>query len=166
MDHKSHLPSTADFARIEGQLFDRIAVRYRRQVLRHRLVAVAAVLVVAGAGVAAGTIANPTQQSNFAYCYDGANTGANVADLGLPTNEKFTTGHSKTATAAQVATALALCKSVWRDGGFIRSSAAGPYPVPNLQVCLRDDLIISVFRKTDTGESADAFCSNLGLSAP
>jgi hypothetical protein len=165
VDHKSDLPDAADFAAIETRLFARIDTRYRRQVMRHRLIAVAAVLVVAGAGVAAGTIANPQQQGTFAYCYHGANASSRVADLSVPSNEKFHSKAGTTATAAQVENALALCRSVWQDGGFNKSAAGGPYPVPNLQVCLRDDLIISVFRKSNS-ESADAFCNNLGLSAP
>ena len=162
MDQKSSVPTPADFARIEGELFERITVRHRRRVLRHRLVAVATVLVLAGAGVAAGTIANPTQQSKFAYCYDGATMTARVAQVVIPTDP-----HSGTVDpTAQVANALLVCKSIWRGGVFSKGNGTGPFPVPKLQVCLRDDLIVSIFRKPTAGQSAEAFCNNLGLSAP
>jgi hypothetical protein len=166
VDQESGLPNSADFARLEGELFDRVTRRHRRQVRRHRLVAIAAVLVVAGAGVAAGTIASPTQQSKFAYCYNGDTTGARLAQLTLPNNKNFDSKPGTTATAAQVANAAALCKSAWRNGAFSTSSGSGPFPVPRLQVCLRDDLIVSVFRKANAAESAETFCNNLGLSAP
>ena len=162
MEQKSQLPSGDDFVRLEGALFDRITVRHRRQILRHRLVAVAAILVVAGAGVAAGTIANPTQQSKFAYCYDGTTMTARVAQVVIPTNP-----HSeKVNPATQVANALLVCKSIWSGGVFNKSNGTGPFPVPKLQVCLRDDLIVSIFRKPTASMSAEAFCNNLGLSAP
>jgi hypothetical protein len=166
VDQESGLPSAADFARLEGELFDRVTVRHRRQVLRHRLVAIAAVLVVAGAGVAAGTIASPTQQSKFAYCYSGSDTGSAVAQVGLPNNKNFDSKPGTTATTAQVANAVLLCKGLWRSGVFNTSSQSGPVAVPKLQVCLRDDLIVSVFRKPKNSESAEAFCNNLGLGAP
>ncbi len=166
MTEQSNLRRPDDFVRLERQLFERITVRHRRQVLRHRLVAAAAVLVVAGAGVAAGTIASPTQQSKFAYCYSGDTTGSRLAQLTLPNNKDFDSKPGTTATAAQVANAAALCTSAWRDGVFNSTSSSGPLPVPKLQVCLRDDLIVSTFRKTKAKESAESFCNGLGLSAP
>jgi hypothetical protein len=166
MTTQSGLPGPDDFARLEGQLFERLTVRHRRQVLRHRLVATAAVLVVAGAGVAAGTIASPTQQSKFAYCYSGDTTNSRLAQLTLPNNKDFDSKPGTTATSAQVANAAALCKSAWRDGVFNTTSSPGPFRVPKLQVCLRDDLIVSIFRKTKAAEASETFCNNLGLSAP
>ena len=152
---RSDLPDSDDFARLEGDLFERIAVRHRRQVLRHRLVAVAAVLVVAGAGVAAGTIANPTEQSKSAYCYSGSDTGSAVTQVVLPSNAHFDSKPGATATAAQVANAVLLCKGLWRSGVFSTGSRSGA--VPELQACLRDDLIVSVFRKTKATTSAESF---------
>ena len=166
MTAKSNLPSTEDFAILEGALFDRITVRYRRQVRRHRLVAAAAVLIIAGASVAAGTVANPQQQSNLAYCYQGATTNSRVAELLLPNQFHPGSHPSVAATNARVTTALLICESAWSGGAFNSSTGAQHEPVPKLQVCLRDDLIVSVFRKTNTGESAAAFCENLGQSAP
>ena len=166
MEQKSEVPSVDDFVRLERALFDRITLRHHRQILRHRLVAAAAILVLAGAGVAAGTIANPTQQSKFAYCYSGDTANSRLAQLILPNNKDFDSKPGTTATAAQVANASALCKGLWRSGVFGTSSQSGPFAVPKLQVCLRDDLIVSVFRKPTASQSADAFCSKLGLSAP
>jgi hypothetical protein len=163
---QSELPSADDFERLEGELFDRIAVRHRRQVLRHRLVAAAAILVVAGAGVAAGTIANSTQQSKFANCYEGSSTNSREAQVAFPTNRGYATKPATTASPQQISNALFLCQGLWRIGAFSTSSGAGTFPVPKLQVCLRDDLIVSVFRKTNANESADEFCNRLGLSAP
>ena len=160
------LPSESDLARLEDTLFERISARYRRQVLRHRLVTVAAVLVVAGAGVAAGTIANPTQQSDLAYCYGGPSTSSQVAQGLLPTNGIFGSKPGHRPSAALISRALSLCEGSWKSGFFDKTGGVGPFPVPTLQVCLRDDLIVSVFRKPKAAESADAFCSNLGLSAP
>jgi len=164
MDHNSDLPSSADFARIESQLFDGIDVRYRRQVLRHRLVATAAILVLAGAGVAAGTVANTHEQTNVAYCYGGTSTSAQQSQLELPTNKDFSTKAGTKTTTAQVSNAVALCASLWRQGVF-STSPGGSSAVPALQACLRDDLVVSIFRKVRS-ENADTFCNNLGLSAP
>jgi hypothetical protein len=166
MDSGPELPSAKDFARIETDLFARINVRYRRQVVRHRLVAVAAVLVLAGAGVAAGTAVNTTKQSQFAYCFDGSTTGARVAQLALPTNSTPALDTSAGATKARADRALFICKAAWSGGVFSSSSSSGPFPVPRLQVCIRDDLSVAVFRKPDSNVSADTFCDNLGLTAP
>jgi hypothetical protein len=166
MTVKSGTPNADDFARIEAQLFERIAARHRRQVLRHRLVAVAAVLVVAGAGVAAGSIASPNQQSNLAYCYGGSSTSSQVAQALLPSNGAFRLVAGSKPSAARIARALQLCEGSWQSGLFSKSSASGPFRVPRLQVCLRDDLIVSVFPKKNATESAKTFCESLGQSAP
>jgi hypothetical protein len=166
VDSRSELPSAAEFAHIESQLFDRIANLHRRQVVRHRLVAAAAVLVVAGAGIAAGTVANPTQQSKFANCYEGDNTNSQLAQVAFPTNRGYVSKHETRPSAAQISNALFLCKSVWSGGGFSSGSDSGRFAVPALQVCLQDNLVVSIFRKTETGEGADAFCGRLGMSAP
>ena len=162
----SGLPGDADFTRLEGELFDRISVRHRRAVFRHRLVAAVAVLVVAGAGVAAGTIANPSQQSNLAYCYGGASTTSQAVQGLLPNNGAFRLKPGSKPSGARIARALSLCEGSWRDGIFSTSSGPGPFAVPPLQVCLRTDLIVSVFPKKNAGESARAFCDSLGQSAP
>jgi hypothetical protein len=166
MMEESGLPGPDDFVRLESELFARVTTRHRRQVLRHRLVAAAAVLVVAGAGVAAGTIANPTQQSDLAYCYGGPSTSSQVAQALLPTNGIFQSKPGHRPSAALISRALSLCEGSWKSGFFDKTGGVGPFPVPTLQVCLRDDLIVSVFRKPNAKESADAFCNNLGLSAP
>ena len=166
MTAKSDLPDSDDFARLEDDLFERIAVRYRHQVLRHRLVAVAAVLVVAGAGAAAGTIASPNRQSNLAYCYGGPSASSQVAQALLPSNGAFRLVAGSKPSAARIARALQLCEGSWQSGLFSKSSVSGPFRVPRLQVCLRDDLIVSVFPKKDATESAKTFCERLGQSAP
>ena len=166
MDHQSDLPSSTDFDRIEHQLFTRIGASYRRQVVRHRLVAVAAVVVLAGAGVAAGTISSAPQQSRFANCYEGSTTQSRLAQVAL--NDQSDKGSNPTAgvTKAREASVLLICRGAWRSGVFNTTSSNGPFAVPRLQPCVRDDLAISVFRRGSSTLSAAAFCDSLGLSAP
>jgi hypothetical protein len=166
MAQRSNLPSSAEFERLEGELFARIGLSHRRQVLRHRLVAAAIVLTFAGAGVAAGTIANPSQQANLAYCYGGTTPGSPVTQGVLPSNGVFQPRSGSKTSPARVARALALCEGSWKSGIFSKGNGNPPFPVPRLQVCLRDDLIVSVFPKKNAQQSANAFCNNLGLSAP
>ena len=159
----SHLPTPAEFERLEGELFKRINVHHRRQVLRHRLVAAAAIVVLAGAGVAAGTVANPSQQRNLAYCYSGDSLSSQSAQNVLSNNFDPKSKPNARPSAAKVARAVALCDTVWEAGVF----GSPATKAPKLQACLRDNLIVSVFpkKKNDSG-SADDFCGNLGLSAP
>jgi hypothetical protein len=157
------LPSDSDFARLEGELFARIDRRHRRQVLRHRLAAVAIVAVLAGAGIAAGTVANPSQESWAAYCYGSANTSSQVVSTVL-SNRPKTDGANESARppATKVARAVGQCGVLWRSGVFGPASSAAP----KLQACLRDDLVIAVFPRKSTTGSIQNFCQNLGLSAP
>lgn len=166
MDHKSDLPSSTDFDRIEDQLFTRIGRSYRRQVVRHRLIAVAAVVVLAGAGVAAGTISSASQQSRFAYCYGGSTTHSRLAPVALTDQSDKGSDAKAGVTEARVASVLLICQGAWRSGVFNTTSSGGPFIVPTLQPCARDDLAISVFRRGGSTLSAAAFCDNLGLSAP
>jgi hypothetical protein len=166
VDHKSDLPSSTDFDRIENQLFTRIGLSYRSQVVRHRLVAVAAVLVLAGAGVAAGTTATATQQGRFAYCYGGSTTHSQVAQLILNDQSDKGSNPSAGSTKAREAEVLVICQGAWRNGVFNKTSASGPFAVPKLQACVRDDLAVSVFRRGNSTLGSAAFCANLGLSAP
>jgi hypothetical protein len=166
MDHKSDLPNSADFARIEDQLFARIGVAYRRQVVRHRLIAVAAVVILAGAGVAAGTTATATQQGRFAYCYEGSTTASKVAPLILDDQSNKGSNPAAGSTKAREANVLLICQGAWRNGVFNTTSASPPFAVPKLQACVRDDLAVSVFRRGSSTLSAAAFCDRLGLSAP
>jgi hypothetical protein len=166
VDQNSDLPGPTDFARIENQLFTRIGANHRRQVVRHRLIAAAVVIALAGAGVAAGTTATGTQQGRFAYCYGGPTTHSQLAQLIL--NDQSDKGSNPAAgsTRAREANVLAICAGAWRNGVFNKASASGPFAVPRLQACVRDDLAVSVFRRGDSTRSAAAFCENLGLSAP
>jgi hypothetical protein len=163
MAASSHLPSSVDFDRMETELFQRIGVRHRRQVLRHRLVAAAAIVLLAGAGVAAGTVANPSQQRNLAYCYSGDSLSSRSAQNVLSNNFDPKSKPNARPSAAKVARAVALCDTVWQAGVF------GPAvtKAPKLQPCIQDNLIVSVFpKKKNDSENADDFCGNLGLSAP
>lgn len=162
MDNRNSLPSDAEFSRIENELFERITVRHRRQVVRHRLVAAAAIVVLAGAGVAAGTIANPSQQRNLAVCYSADSISSQSAQSMLPNNLDLKSKSGTRPSAAKIARAVVLCVSVWQDGVF-GSPTTSP---PKLQACLQDNLQIAVFPRKNRSESANEFCSSLGLSAP
>jgi hypothetical protein len=166
MASESQLPSIADFERLEGELFDRITVRHRRRVVRHRLVVAAAVVAIAGAGIAAGTVASPQQQGTAAYCYAGDSLNSQVAQSMLPNNASFALKHGSRPSAAQIADIVSLCKGGWAGGIFSKSSSTGPFAVPKLQACLRDDLVVAVFPKKARAVRADAFCNSLGLTAP
>jgi hypothetical protein len=163
MATSSHLPSSVDFERMETELFQRITVRHRRQILRHRLVAAAAIVFLAGAGVAAGTVANPSQQRNLAYCYSSDSLSSRSAQNVLSNNFDPKSKPNARPSAAKIARAVALCDTVWEAGVFGSSVTKAP----RLQACLRDNLIVSVFpKKKSDPESADDFCGKLGLSAP
>ena len=155
------LPSEEEFARIEGELFTRIGRRHRRQVLRHRLAAVAVVIVAAGAGVAAGTVANPTQESQYAYCYSSDSTTSH--DQTAILSVRSVRDSALRPSAAKVARAVSLCDGLWTAGVFSPSPLV---TAPKLQACLRDDLTIAVFPRNGSGSSAADFCNSLGLSAP
>lgn len=149
------LPSEADFARLEGELFTRIDRKHRAQVLRHRLAAVAIVAVVAGAGVAAGTVANPTQQNWNADCYSAASATADMTATSLSVKEI-----GSKPSAASVTSAVAQCAALWQAGLF------GAKSTPPLQACLGDNLVVAVFPRSDAGGSVASFCENLGMSKP
>ena len=155
------LPSEADFARLEGELFARIGRKHRSQVLRHRLAAAALVVAVAGAGVAAGTIANPTQETRFAYCYAADSTNSQSQQTILSVRSGL--DGAIRPSAAKVARAVTLCGGLWTAGVF---GTAPANSAPHLQACLRDDLVIAVFPRTHATGSASRFCENLGMSAP
>ena len=166
VDPHSDIHNSTDFARLEGQLFERVTEQHRRRVIRHRLVATVAIVVVAGTGVAAGTIANQSQQSNVAYCYRSDSLTSRVTEGLLPDYPTLSSQPGSKPATQRIAYAVAICKGAWKDGMFSRSTDVGPFAVPKLQVCLRDDLIVSVFRKTNSHETPGAFCEGLGLSAP
>jgi hypothetical protein len=149
------LPSESDFARLEGELFARIDRKHRGQVLRHRLAAATIVVAVAGAGVAAGTVANPTQEHAFANCYASASTSSTMHQADFALKDEYTRP-----TRTDEARAIAQCGSLWDAGVYGNPSR------PRLQACLADNLVISVFPRGNRSGSATAFCENLGMSAP
>jgi hypothetical protein len=158
------LPSDTDFARLEGELFARVGRRHRRQVLRHRLVAAAAAVAIAGASIAAGTIANPTREAKFAYCYAAASTASQSQTTILSVKSGLEGANdSLKPSAAKVKSAVTLCGGLWSAGVFGDTSAG---KMPRLQPCLRDDLVIAVFPRKNSDGSAARFCENLGMSAP
>ncbi|HEX4443617.1 MAG TPA: hypothetical protein VHZ81_08615 [Galbitalea sp.] len=149
------LPSEAEFARLEGELFARIGRKHRSQVLRHRLAAAVVVAAVAGAGVAAGTVANPTQERTFADCYASASTASAMHQTQYAKKQYYV--HPST---ANVARAVQQCAALWDAGVY------GGATTPQLQACLADNLIIAVFPRESRTGSVSEFCENLGMSAP
>jgi hypothetical protein len=158
----SPAPTHEDFALIEKKLFTRIGVRYRRQVVRHRLIGLAAIVVIAGAGVAAGTVASLKQQSNTASCYGGDSLNSQMSEGATSSATGQSAEAGVTPTAAAVARVMRLCDDLWEAGMF---GTPTKHP-PRLQACLQDNLVIAVFPKRNESLAPDAFCNNLGLSAP
>jgi hypothetical protein len=164
-DHQ--LPDAEEFARMEEELFGRLERSHTRQVRRHRLVAAASIVLLAGGGVAAVQVANSTAVSHSAYCYATADAGSQSAQVALPVDEVKVNGSSLQHAGISAAANLAVqhCLIVWNSGYFDAGSTSGQTSDPKLQACVRNDQVIAVFPKT-LGGSADQFCANLGMSAP
>ena len=155
------LPSAGDFARMEGELFTRLERSHTRRVRRHRLVAAAAaVLVVSGGSIAAGTVANPVAQSNLTSCYQGSDASSQVKSV-APISSQSTGGNQGPSDTARIDDAVQACTLVWQSGGL---GAKVEHPL--LQACIQDNLLVAVFRKSDDSVSASEFCDDLGMSAP
>jgi hypothetical protein len=154
----SMLPSEEDFARIEAKLFGRLERSHTRQVRRHRFVAAAAVVAVAGAGLAAAAITDGLTAQHVAYCYSSASTAGTPVTVQAPDAAPTSDGGS----ASAVPVALANCAAAWQSGALSPSSTPSS---PTLQACVRNDQLIAVFPRT-SAESLDAFCTGLGLTAP
>lgn len=150
------LPSEADFARLEGELFARIDRKHRGQVLRHRLAAAAVVVAVAGAGIAAGTVANPTQERIFADCYASASTSSTMHQTAFAKKQ-----YAAHPSAESIASAVDQCGSLWSSGVF-----GAPTTTEKLQPCLGNNLVIAVFPREHPTGTVARFCENLGMSAP
>jgi hypothetical protein len=154
----SMLPSEEDFARIEANLFGKLERSHIRQVRRHRLVAAAAVIVVAGAGVAAATITDALTAQHLAYCYPAASTASTPVTVQAPDAAPTSDGGSESAIPA----ALANCAAAWQTGALSPSSTPSS---PTLRACVRNDQLIAVFPYAGD-DAASAFCRSLGLTAP
>jgi hypothetical protein len=158
---KPLLPNAEDFARMEAELFGRLERSHTRQVRRHRLVAAASIVLLAGGGVAAVQVASTPAVSHEAYCYATADANARTVEASRPT----VVGSNLTAAqvlADRVTQATSDCLLVWNAGIFSDSKVI---TVPQLQACVRNDQVIAVFPKA-TADSATDFCDNLGMSAP
>lgn len=139
-------------ARIEQRLLSVASGARQTRARRNRALAGGAALVLlAGTGVAAITIASQATQDRRAHCYAAADTSSLSTQVGIPDE---TIGDDGTAVpiradADRAAQALDLCGSVWRVGFF----ATGEVPiddgrqhdVPPLTACLRPDQVIAVF---------------------
>ncbi len=152
---------------MEDELFGRLERSHTRQVRRHRLVAAASIVLLAGGGVAAVQVANNTAVSYSAYCYATANADAQSTQVTLPVDEVKVDGSSlrHAGVSAVVNLAVRHCLVLWQGGFFDAGSTSGQTTDPKLQACVRNDQVIAVFPKA-IGGSADDFCTNLGMSAP
>jgi hypothetical protein len=163
------LPDEEDFARMEASLFTRLERSHTRQVRRHRLVAAASVVLLAGAGIASATQANGVVVSNAAYCYASDSSSARTVQVEAPDVHFLKGGTIPGAKSRVHAAAVALdqCGALW-DGGFFAppGPASGQViTIPQLQACVRNDLVIAVLPKY-SAESADGFCTDVGMNAP
>jgi hypothetical protein len=154
------LPDEKEFARMEAELFGRLEHSHTRQVRRHRLVAAAAVVLLASGGVAGVTEANHVSVTSSAYCYSAANTNSTVS-TGLYVAALSKDGMSgATERAKAAALAVVSCQATWSTGVLGAGTTAPP-----LQACVRNDQVIAVFPKNDATPAGE-FCDNLGMSAP
>jgi hypothetical protein len=158
----SPVPNEHDFVRIEEQLFTRIGERYRRQVVRHRLIGAGVLVLIAGAGVAGGTVASAKQQRDSASCYRGDSLSSNSVQADGAGNIDDGAKVGTRPTPAKIEHVVLLCESDW-EGGVLGKPTPTP---PKLQACLQNNLVIAVFPKRDESLRADTFCNNLGLTAP
>jgi hypothetical protein len=156
----SVLPSDADFARMETELFGRLEHSHARKVRKHRLVAVASVLLLSTAGVAGVTEANGTVVNHAAYCYQSADTSSQYVQGQAVDMLEQSDGTGATSRQKQATLAEQSCGLAWSTGSIGNSAT-----VPTLQACVRNDQVFAVFPK-DNALSAVTFCTNLGLSAP
>jgi hypothetical protein len=154
------LPDEKEFARMEAELFGRLAHSHTRQVRRHRLVAAAAVVLLAGGGVAGVTESNQVSVTSAVYCYSAANTSSSVStgQYGGALGQDDLSGGTERAKAA--ALAVVSCQAIWTTGVLGAGATAPP-----LQACVRNDQVIAVFPKNDATPAGE-FCDDLGMSAP
>jgi hypothetical protein len=154
---------------MEASLFTRLERSHSRQVRRHRLVAAASVVVLAGAGVASVTQANTVVVSNAAYCYSADSSGARAVQVEAPDVHFLKGGNIPGAKSRVHAANVALdqCNALWAGGFFAPSgSASGQViTVPVLQSCIRNDLVVAVFPE-NSAATPDQFCNDLGMNAP
>ena len=155
------LPDEKEFARMEAELFGRLEHSHTRQVRRHRLVAAAAVVLLASGGVAGVTEANQSVVSSAAYCYAGSDTNSQHTQ-GEFSGDDAVNGDfsSPNVRAKAVALAVQSCAAAWSTGVLGAGTTAPP-----LQACVRNDQVIAVFPKNDATPAGE-FCDDLGMSAP
>lgn len=149
------LPAGAG-ARIEQRLLSVAGGARPAHRRRNRAIAGGATLVLlAGTGVAAITIASQAAQDRSAHCYAAADTSSLSTQVGIP-DEAI--GDDGTAVPIRVdadraAQALDLCGSVWRSGFFATDGVpvddGRQHDVPPLTACLRPDQVIAVFPGED-----------------
>lgn len=122
-------------------------------------VAIASVVVIAAAGTATAWIAlaPPEVQTHNVWCYAQASTDSRASEGQLDDSIDL----SKVADNAR-----SLCATAWHDGLVGRESSPhdsrGPFPVPTLAVCGRDDGTVAVFPAPGARVPA-GFCDSLGL---
>lgn len=144
-------------SRLRGELSRRRARRRRGQTL-----AAISVSAVVGASLTAGAfvlIASQEERVYSAYCYSGETTESVYTQATLP-EPIDSAGDRSERTAPD---ALELCAAMWSSGVIGQEQSpddpnAHRYPVPELQVCLRNDGVRAVFPSSDS-----EICEALGL---
>ncbi|WP_206447642.1 hypothetical protein [Agrococcus sp. KRD186] len=156
---------TGTAARIEQRLLTAAAGARQTHQRRNRAIAGGAALVLlAGTGVAAVTIASQAAQERSAHCYAAADTSSLSTQVGIP--DEVTDSNGTTlpirADSDRAAQALDLCGSVWRVGFFATDGVpvddGRQHEVPPLTACLRADQVIAVFPGSD-----EQLCESVGL---
>jgi hypothetical protein len=124
-------------------------------------VAAAAVVLLAGGGVAGVTEANQAVVSRAAYCYSGSDTKSQYVQGQYSGHGALSNDSSSPDVRARVvALAVQSCAAVWTTGVLGAGTTAPP-----LQACVRNDQVIAVFPKNDATPAGE-FCDDLGMSAP
>jgi uncharacterized membrane protein len=168
MTTHSTLPDADDFARMEHELFDRLETGHTRKVRKHRLIAAASIVLMAGGGVAAATVVDQRAETHQAFCYGAASTADNPAQVTTPDSRTPGGAGIRAESTDYVDSAVQNCLALWQADYFStgKIGSSTDFAVPDLQACLRNDLVIAVFPRINSEASPAAFCSALGLSAP
>lgn len=139
-------------ARIEQRLLSVASGTRQSHRRRNRAIAGGAALVLlAGTGAAAITIASQAAQDRSAHCYAAVDTSSLSTQVGIPDEAIGDDGTAVPirADSDRAAQALDLCGSVWRVGFFAADGVpvddGRQHEVPPLTACIRSDQVIAVF---------------------
>lgn len=152
----------ATIQRIGSRLRNQISQQRERH-RRRRTVATISLSVLVGASLTGGAvalIASQEERGYSAYCYSGSTTDSAFTQATIPEPIDKATGEGSQREAADI---LELCSAMWSSGVIGQEKSpddpnAHLYPVPELQLCVRDDGVSAVFPSREAG-----ICEELGL---